>query len=199
MASITNADELWAEAVRLGLPDRHLALMNQNWSPEPSWQALEQYAKLALQLRGQPEIILPLIENANWRFNLFGTAFAVLAEERSLLPAIIRKVGDSWASPQLAAGVMILSAYEDEEARKVLLEPLRGLVMSGAVDGELKFEMSSYAVLRLRYREAANEFERRPDFADFWRAGGNWYDMTKAHYQRWMTVLPYLLQYAEHV
>lgn len=199
MVRITNAQEFWEEAVRLELPNRHLSLMNQNWWPEPPWKALEPFAKLGRIAHGRPELVLPLIEHPNWRFNLFGTAFAIFSEEKELLGPLIKKIGESWAAPQVASGVIILSSYLEDAERANVFAPLGRLIDSADPRGELKFVMSAYAVLRSCNKQAVEKFETRQDFSEFWRSGAVWYDMTRAHYHYWMGVTPYLFKITENV
>ncbi len=198
MTPITTAQQFWDEVVRLELPDRYLLLMTQSWWPEPPWKALEPVARLGRLANGHPELILPLIEHENWRFNLFGAAFAIFSEEKELLSALIRKVGTSWAAPQVASSVILLSPYLEDEEKAETYAPLCKLLDSANSNSELKFVMSAYTVLRSRYSQGVKIFETRPEFSEFWRNGAHWYDKTMAHYHCWANVSPYLLQITEN-
>ena len=195
--SIETTDDLWNAIVEAGLADRHLALMNFNWWPDSPWDVLTPYAKIASNVAGRPEVIRPLIENPNWRFNLFGVAIAILADAKPVLDSMVARMDRSWAAPQIGAGVAILLSGTSEDVRDSHLQKMLAIAMSPASDHELKFVMSAYSSVRIVSRPHVASFENDTAFREKWRAGASWYDMTRRHYERWGTVLPYLAKYVD--
>lgn len=194
--SILTTDDLWSQIVESHLTDRHLSLMNLNWWPNPPWEALTPYARIAGKVVDRSELIRPLIEDRNWRTNLFGVAIAVLADAKPLLDSMIARIGDSWVAPQIAAGVALLLPDPDNEGRDLYLSKLLEIAMAPPANDELKYLMSAYAALRICSKSHVKCFEENAGFGEKWRVGGAWYDLTKMHYERWRSMLPYLVRYA---
>lgn len=189
---ITTSDQLWDSIVESKLTENHLSLMNMNWWPTPPWEALAPYAQIARRVADNCDAIRPMIEERNWRINLYGVAIAVLSDATPLVDSMVDQVGQSWVSPQVAAGVSILLGGIAHESRTPYLEKLYRIATESPGFDESKFSMAAYAALRPWGQKEASDFEDNSSFLDKWRAGRKWYDLTKRHHERWLGVLPYL-------
>ncbi|HVK95973.1 MAG TPA: hypothetical protein VM571_14750 [Noviherbaspirillum sp.] len=195
--SIVTTEQLWNAIIDAKLTERHLSLMNMNWWPTPPWDALAPYARIAGQVGGEFESIRPLIEDANWRVNLYGTAIAVLADAKPIVASMVEQVAHSWVAPQIAAGIAILISDAEDDVREAHLAKLHQIAVESSEDQEFKFAMSAYAALRPRGRKHASNFEQAPEFPEKWHIGSKWYDLTKMHYERWRVILPYFVRVVE--
>ena len=194
---ISTTHDLWDAILQQNLPEQYLSLMNFNWAPDTSWDALTPYARIAALVADRPEIIRPLIEDRNWRVNLFGVAIAVLADAKTLLDSMINRIADSWVAPQIAAGTALLIWDVEDDERKVHVEKLLKIATASAAGQDMKSVMSAYAVLRTCFKQEIKSYGEDADFYRKWTVGGAWYDLAKTHYERWRVVLPYLSKYVE--
>src|SRR5262245_60741517 len=148
--AITSTEALWNELERRGLTTLYAKFLHQSWWPQTPLQAIQPFAEVAAQVKVQPQLIAPLIEDTNWRVNLHGVALAILAGARSLVPLLARRLGvGSWIAPQLAAGIVLLSRGDDaSDSRRVAeLAELTALLRAATIDSEPKIVMSIYVVM----------------------------------------------------
>lgn len=194
---IITGEQLWSAIVEARLTESHLSLMNMNWWPTPPWEALIPYARIAGRISGDFKAICPLVEERNWRVNLYGVAIAVLADAKPLIFSLVDQLGQSWVSPQIAAGVAIMLSGVEDDVRSTCLEKLYRIATESSGGDEFKFSMSAYAALHPWGKKQASDFENTPEFLEKWQVGHKWYDLTKMHYERWRGILPYLVAIVE--
>lgn len=195
--SIVTSEQLWNAIIDAKLTEHHLSLMNMNWWPTSPWDALAPYARIASRVGGDFESIRPLIEHANWRTNLYGVAIAVLVDAKPILESMIERITHSWVAPQIAAGVAILISDAEDDVREAHLANLHQIAVESSGGEDFKSAMSAYAALRPWGRKYASQFEQTFEFAEKWHIGSKWYDLTKMHYERWRSTLPYLVRIVE--
>jgi hypothetical protein len=194
--AITSTEALWNELEGRGLATLYTKFLHQSWWPQTPLQAIQPFAEIAAQVKAQPQLIAPLIEDTNWRVNLHGVALAILAGARPLVPVLARRLGaGSWIAPQLAAGIALLGRGDDpsDSSGVAELAELTARLRAATIDSEPKIVMSIYVVMSYLDRTAAGDFASSSVFQRLWIDGSNWYDLTLRHIHFWRVLLPHFM------
>lgn len=159
MTEVQTFDELCAALDQAGAFTRYTILLNS-----ATIESLEPFFQVAERIRVRPQLLAPLIGEANWRVTLVGMALAVLVRAEQLVPPMVAQlVGGSWAAPQLAAGIASMGPG------MVVLDPLRQLLTQCTIDSDPKMILSAYAALALVNDSAAREFGATDLCAALWK------------------------------
>lgn len=162
ITTLQSFDELCAALDQTGASGRYALLLHG-----ATIETLEPFFLVGERVRARPELLLPFIDDRNWRVTLVGTALAVLIRSEQLVTAMVAKlVAGSWVAPQLAAGIASMGPGS------AALDPLRQLLARCTMDSDPKTVLSAHAALALVNDSAAREFDATSLFAALWKRDG---------------------------
>jgi hypothetical protein len=183
--SINNVDDVfdWIGNDSSDVP-HYLHLLHLEWSPEGMEKDIKHYCTLAIKLKNNPEIVRELIRHDNWRATLVGNAMAILLRTSEFEDDLLWRLQNwSWVSPQIAAGIGILSGGSAIPALEMILA-------NASHDSDPKTILSAYSALQFLGSKKAKAFENNLLFDSLKSADDdNCIEVAKHHWNFWKIVI----------